>query len=37
MDSFGHSTGAALLYSQLGYDALFIGRMDAEEKKYRIE
>ena len=36
MDSFGHSTATALLYSLLGYNAMFIGRIDSKERTQRM-
>ncbi len=34
IDSFGHSGGAAKLYAEMDYRALFIVRIDYQEKNY---
>ncbi|XP_025413400.1 lysosomal alpha-mannosidase-like isoform X2 [Sipha flava] len=36
IDPFGHSRQMATLFSQFGYDGLFFGRLDYEEKKQRL-
>jgi alpha-mannosidase len=32
LDSFGHSAGNARLYSDMGLEALFVGRLDNRDK-----
>ena len=36
LDPFGHSNTAAKLYSDLGYEAIFMARIEYEEKQERI-
>ena len=35
VDSFGHSISNARLYSEIGFDALFIARLDSQDAKLR--
>ncbi|XP_050428078.1 lysosomal alpha-mannosidase-like [Adelges cooleyi] len=37
IDPFGHTRQMATIFSQLGYDGLFFGRLDNEEKTQRLE
>ena len=37
LDSFGHSAGNARLYSDMGLEAMFIGRLDVNDKIARVE
>ncbi|XP_032794592.1 lysosomal alpha-mannosidase [Daphnia magna] len=36
IDPFGHSKEQAFIFSQMGYDGLFFGRLDHEDKKQRM-
>lgn len=36
IDPFGHSRQMATLFSQFGYDGLFFGRLDYEDKMQRM-
>ncbi|XP_046648826.1 lysosomal alpha-mannosidase-like isoform X2 [Daphnia pulicaria] len=36
IDPFGHSREQAFIFSQMGYDGLFFGRLDHEDKKQRM-
>ncbi|KAF5294473.1 hypothetical protein FQR65_LT01599 [Abscondita terminalis] len=36
IDPFGHSREMASIFSQLGYDGLFLGRIDYQDKKFRL-
>nr|XP_033326410.1 lysosomal alpha-mannosidase isoform X1 [Megalopta genalis] len=37
IDPFGHSREQASLFTQLGFDGLFLGRIDYQDKRQRIE
>jgi alpha-mannosidase len=37
VDSFGHSAGNARLYSDMGLEALFFGRLDSRDKFERLQ
>ncbi|KAF2897557.1 hypothetical protein ILUMI_08617, partial [Ignelater luminosus] len=37
IDSFGHSKEMASIFSELGFDGLFLGRIDYQDKKVRFE
>lgn len=37
IDPFGHSREQASLFAQFGFDALFLGRVDYQDKDYRTE
>jgi hypothetical protein len=37
LDSFGHSSANARLYADMGFDALFVGRIDQGERNKRIK
>lgn len=34
-DAFGHAAASPELYSKLGFESIFFGRIDDEEKNYR--
>ena len=34
-DPFGHSASTAELFNKMGFDAIFFGRIDDEEKNWR--
>ncbi|XP_064609244.1 lysosomal alpha-mannosidase-like [Liolophura sinensis] len=36
IDPFGHSREQASLFAQMGYDGLFFGRLDYQDKDYRV-
>lgn len=35
IDPFGHSRELASLFAQMGYDGLFFGRIDYQDKEFR--
>ena len=35
IDPFGHSREQASLFAQMGYDGLFLGRLDYQDKEHR--
>lgn len=35
LDPFGHSASNAMICSELGYDAIFLGRIDPQERSVR--
>jgi alpha-mannosidase len=37
IDPFGHSNANARLYAEMGFDAVFFGRLDYQEKEKRLE
>lgn len=37
IDPFGHSREMASIFAQMGYDGLFFGRLDFEDKMSRME
>jgi lysosomal alpha-mannosidase len=37
IDPFGHSREQASLFAQMGYDGMFFGRLDYQDKKTRME
>ena len=37
LDSFGHSSANARLYADMGLEALFVGRIDSQDKNKRFE
>lgn len=37
IDPFGHSREMASIFAQMGYDGLFFGRLDHEDKVSRLE
>lgn len=36
IDPFGHSREMASIFAQMGYDGLFFGRLDHEDKRTRL-
>jgi hypothetical protein len=37
VDPFGHSNTNARLFAEMGFDALFFGRLDYQEKELRLQ
>lgn len=37
IDPFGHSSGMATIFSQLGYEAVIFARLDYRDKKKRLD
>jgi lysosomal alpha-mannosidase len=37
IDPFGHSREQASLFAQMGYDGLFFGRLDYQDKQNRMQ